>query len=170
MATNSKGDNITKSVSMPPDLFTQVEARIGGLRIKNFSEYVRKLLERDLAGCASSSFKTAEVPLAKYHAVRYESRDLYFEKYKPQLNSVFSKHGFTITTNAAPDVLLCKLDFSGGVSIRAHASLWDGETMVVAGEAYNGGWGTMLASSGAKDGVIEAAIRRLDGALKKSKP
>lgn len=127
------------------------------------------LLAALLTGCASSSVQTTPKALAAFHAVRYETRDLYFEKYKPTLDGIFQKHGFTVTTNAAPDVLLCKLDFQGGVSIRAHVSLWDGDKMLAAGEAYNGGWGTMLASSGAKDGVIDAAIKRLDGAIKRSK-
>ena len=47
MATNSKGNNITKSVAMPPELWAEVEARFTKMRL-GFSEYVRWLLERDL--------------------------------------------------------------------------------------------------------------------------
>ena len=47
MATNSKGNNITKSVEMPPELWAEVEARFTKMRL-GFSEYVRWLLERDL--------------------------------------------------------------------------------------------------------------------------
>jgi hypothetical protein len=50
MATNSKGDNETKSVSMPHELLSGVLQRAKATGMANFSAYVRKLIEDDLAG------------------------------------------------------------------------------------------------------------------------
>lgn len=50
MATNSKGENETKSVSMPPELLADALARAAATGMANFSAYVRKLIEDDLAG------------------------------------------------------------------------------------------------------------------------
>lgn len=49
MATNSKGDSVTKSVSMPPALLAEVEARMKTLGRRNFSDYARSLIQNDLA-------------------------------------------------------------------------------------------------------------------------
>lgn len=49
MATNSKGDSVTKSVSMPPALLAEVEARMKNLGRRNFSDYARSLIQNDLA-------------------------------------------------------------------------------------------------------------------------
>jgi len=47
MATNSKGDNVTKSVSMDRAFSERVESHMESIRAKNFSEYVRDLIEDD---------------------------------------------------------------------------------------------------------------------------
>ena len=49
MATNSKGDNETKSVSMPHHLLAGALRRAEATGMSNFSAYVRKLIEDDLA-------------------------------------------------------------------------------------------------------------------------
>lgn len=49
MATHSKGSSVTKSISMEPELLRQVAERIASLKIRNFSEYFRKLAEQYLA-------------------------------------------------------------------------------------------------------------------------
>ena len=49
MATNSKGDSVTKSVSMPPELLEQVDERMKALGRRNFSDYARSLIQNDLA-------------------------------------------------------------------------------------------------------------------------
>lgn len=50
MATNSKGNNETKSVSMPSALLAGALRRASATGMSNFSSYVRKLIEDDLAG------------------------------------------------------------------------------------------------------------------------
>jgi len=49
MPTHSKGNSVTKSISLPLDLDKAVRDRIESLGIRTFSEYARKLLEKDLA-------------------------------------------------------------------------------------------------------------------------
>lgn len=48
MATNSPGDNAIKSVSMPPDLAQEAEARAKRLGFGSFSAYIQRLIEQDL--------------------------------------------------------------------------------------------------------------------------
>lgn len=64
MATNSKGNNVTKSVAMPPDLALAVEQRIEKLRMNNFSAYVRKLVEKDLIERGAILYDEASLPPA----------------------------------------------------------------------------------------------------------
>ena len=61
--TNSKGNNATRSVSMTPELLAAAEARAAGTGLPNFSAYVRKLIQDDLAERASLVF--TEAPLSK---------------------------------------------------------------------------------------------------------
>lgn len=65
MATHSKGNNKTRSVSMSPELFAKAEERAERLRLANFSAYVRKLIEDDLAERAPLSF--SETPDVARH-------------------------------------------------------------------------------------------------------
>jgi len=65
MATNSKGDNVTKSVSMPPALAAAAEARKDKLGIRNFSEYVRKLVEKDLIQRGSIIYEESGAPVSE---------------------------------------------------------------------------------------------------------
>jgi len=60
MATNSKGDSVTKSVSMPPELLAQVDERMKALGRRNFSDYARSLIQNDLA--ARGDLVIREVP------------------------------------------------------------------------------------------------------------
>lgn len=73
MATNSKGNNETRSVSMPPELLAQAMDRAGRLRLSNFSAYVRKLIEDDLAERAPLSFgeTPGHSPMPAARPVRY---------------------------------------------------------------------------------------------------
>lgn len=49
---NSKGDNLTKSVSMPTGMWPRVESRVQALKVSepdlDFSKYVRRLIRRDV--------------------------------------------------------------------------------------------------------------------------
>jgi hypothetical protein len=47
---------VKRSVSGSPELFAAAAARMSGLLITNFSEYVRELIRRDLAGEADGKF------------------------------------------------------------------------------------------------------------------
>lgn len=46
---NSKGENVTKSVSMPREMWPQIEARLSQDEELDFSKYVRQLIRRDIA-------------------------------------------------------------------------------------------------------------------------
>ena len=50
---NPKGDNITKSVSMPTEMWPRVEERLRAEEELDFSKYVRRLVRRDIAATAS---------------------------------------------------------------------------------------------------------------------
>lgn len=52
MPTHSKGDNVTKTVSIDTDLLTRAEARRRALALPSFSYYVRKLISEDLSARA----------------------------------------------------------------------------------------------------------------------
>src|SRR3954454_2825141 len=130
---------------------------------KYFGLILASLLTALLVGCANTGYHPPAVTWSKYHQVRFDDHpDLYLQRYRPQIEQVFQRHGLQLTTNAVPEVLLCKADFKGGVSIRAHISLWDGQQMIVSGESFNGGWGTILASAAAMEGVVKGAIETLD--------
>lgn len=45
---NPKGDNVTKSISMPSAMWPRVQARIDQHAEMDFSKYVRQLIRRDL--------------------------------------------------------------------------------------------------------------------------
>ena len=64
MPTHSKGNNVTKTISLPADLDQAVKNRIESIGMKNFSEYARKLFERDLAeqGAIVYESKGADAP------------------------------------------------------------------------------------------------------------
>lgn len=75
MATNPKGENETKSVSMPPDLLAAATERANKLRISNFSAYVRKLIEQDLATRGGLVFQeTDSPPMPPAKPVNYRKR------------------------------------------------------------------------------------------------
>lgn len=46
---NNKGDLITKSISMPSELFLQADEKVNSEQEMNWSKYVRDLIRRDLA-------------------------------------------------------------------------------------------------------------------------
>jgi hypothetical protein len=48
MATNHKGDNITKTISLPKDMFADLQDRLASLKIGNLSRYVQDLIREDL--------------------------------------------------------------------------------------------------------------------------
>jgi hypothetical protein len=68
MATNSKGNNKTRSVSMSPELLAAAMDRADRLRLQNFSAYVRKLIEDDLAERGPLSFGESPTPEPKAQA------------------------------------------------------------------------------------------------------
>lgn len=45
---NPKGDNVTKTISMPAEMWPRVAARMSADVEMDFSKYVRKLIRRDL--------------------------------------------------------------------------------------------------------------------------
>lgn len=75
MATNPKGENETKSVSMPPALLLAATERASKLKIANFSAYVRKLIEQDLATRGHLIYEEADpAPLPPAKPVNYRKR------------------------------------------------------------------------------------------------
>lgn len=72
MATNSKGDNETKSVSMPAELLDAAVERAAKLKVANFSAYVRKLIEQDLTTRGALLYEEADAPpMPPAQPVRY---------------------------------------------------------------------------------------------------
>lgn len=47
--TNDKGNNVTKTVSMPIEMHREVLERMAKLKLKKLSEYVQNLVRQDLA-------------------------------------------------------------------------------------------------------------------------
>jgi hypothetical protein len=45
---NAKGNNITRSVSMPNEMWPRIEARLRENEEMDFSKYIRSLIRRDL--------------------------------------------------------------------------------------------------------------------------
>jgi len=75
MATNPKGENETKSVSMPPELLAAATERASKLRISNFSAYVRKLIEQDLATRGHLIYEESDpAPMPPAKPVNYRKR------------------------------------------------------------------------------------------------
>jgi hypothetical protein len=48
MSTNSRGDNVTKTVSLPTEMHDAVKLRMDDLKIRNFSRYIQDLIREDL--------------------------------------------------------------------------------------------------------------------------
>jgi hypothetical protein len=110
-------------------------------------------------GCSSTGFRQTGLRLDTSRTVCIIHDDLFLERYYPRVAAQIQSAGFVISTNAA-QALTCKLVLHSGVTMRAHVSLWDGDSLLLSGEASNGGWGTMLANQAARDNVMEAAIAK----------
>lgn len=118
-------------------------------------------------GCSSTGYRAPSVRLDKTRPVVVAHTDVFLERYYPRIEAVLSQAGFTVSTNTA-GAITCKATFRDGVTMRAHVGLWDGETLLLAGEASNGGWGTMLAKDTAGGNVINGAIEAFARQLKQS--
>jgi len=125
------------------------------------------LLAGLLAGCSSTGYRAPSVSLDKSRPVVVAHTDVFLERYYPRIEDVLRQAGFTVTTNAAA-AITCKATFRDGVTMRAHVGLWDGDTLLLAGEASNGGWGTMLAKDTAGGNVINGAIEEFARQLKQA--
>lgn len=72
MPTNPKGENETKSVSMPPELLAAAVERAAKLKVANFSAYIRKLIEQDLITRGALLYEEdAPPPMPPAKPVRY---------------------------------------------------------------------------------------------------
>jgi len=75
MATNPKGENETKSVSMHPELLTAALERAAKLKMANFSAYVRKLIDQDLATRGGILYEESDpAPMPPAKPVNYRKR------------------------------------------------------------------------------------------------
>ena len=64
MATNSKGNNETKTISIEYAMFSASETRRKNLRFRSYSAYIQRLIERDLETGGDLLIRTGDLDRA----------------------------------------------------------------------------------------------------------
>lgn len=63
MATHGKGNSVTKTVSLPNEMYEGAEERLATLKLNNFSRYVQDLIREDLK--RRGALTVSEAPKSK---------------------------------------------------------------------------------------------------------
>jgi hypothetical protein len=100
-----------------------------------------------------------------------DSIGLFDQRYVPEVARALEKHGFRIVTGEATSRTLdCRMavDQQSIWNFRVHISLWDATKPIVAAEASNRGFGTLLAREAAVQDLVASAIDQLEKELVKN--
>jgi hypothetical protein len=121
-----------------------------------------------LAGCVSRGLLTGQ--LDKYHAIYFSDLNPFDEPYAKEVSRRLALYGLeTTSATNRDDALRCKLsiDQQNVWGFAAQLSLWDHDKVLVAGEARNPGFGTLLAPDASVHNLFDSALGQLEQQLRK---